>query len=403
MTTTTRTSQLGTTSSLVIEPNDGMQPIYSLMSSARHQLDMTMYELSDAQAVDILEADAARGVIVRVILDQDYAGASVNAADSSELRSHGVQVHWAPAATIFHQKTITVDDHTSAVMTLNLTSEYYSSTRDFAVVTTNPADVAAIERVFGADWTDAGAPETGPPGTNLVWSPGAGTQIVALIESARRSVLVENEEMDDSDVVDALEGAARRGLDVEVVMTYSSSWTSAFGGLVAAGVKVSTYSSDASLYIHAKVIVVDGTTAFVGSQNFSVSSLNYNRELGLITTDPVLVRPIAQTIISDFGSATPFGSGGAPGGSPPPTTTSPGTGASCQASASPSNDGYPGDYDVYVHSNQANQKATASDSGDTYSYETDESGYAVIYLWNTTRGETVTVTVGGATCSTVAS
>jgi PLD-like domain len=171
---------------------------------------------------------------------------------------------------------------------------------------------------------------------------------------------------------------------------------------VAAGVKVSTYAEDASLYIHAKVVVADGTTAFVGSQNFSESSLDYNRELGLVTSDPAIVGPIARTVTSDFDSATVFGSGGPGGGSSPSNTVAAGAGASCEASASAANDGYAGDYDVYVHSNQPDEKATASDAGDTYSYDTDGSGYAVIYLWNTTPGEAITVTVGGATCSTTA-
>jgi cardiolipin synthase len=367
---------------------------------------MTMYELSDTRSIEILEDDAARGVTVRVILDQDYSGASVNAGAYSELSSHGVQVHWAPAGTIFHQKTITVDDHTSAIMTLNLTSEYYSSSRDFAVVTTDRPDVDAIEQVFETDWTNSSPPETGPQATNLVWSPGAEAPILDLIESARHSLLVENEEMDDSDIANALEAAARRGVGVEVVMTYSSSWASEFEDLVDAGVKVSTYSTDAPLYIHAKVIVADDSTAFVGSQNFSEASLDYNRELGLITSDPTLVDPIAKTVSSDFTGATPFASGATSGGSPPPppprTTTAPGNGAWCQASASPADDGYAGDYDVYVHSNQPDEKATASDAGDTYSYYTDGSGYAVIYLWNTSSGETIRVTVGGATCSTTA-
>jgi cardiolipin synthase len=389
---------------LVTEPDDGMQPIYALMSSARHELDMTMYELADPQAVDILEADAARGVEVRVILDKDYSGAYVNNAAYSELRSHGVEVHWAPADTIFHQKTITVDDHKSAVMSLNLTSEYYSSTRDFAVETTDHSDVAAIEQVFRTDWAGSGPPQAGPPGLNLLWSPGAEAPILGLIQSAQHSLLIENEEMADPDVTSALEAAARRGVDVEVVMTYSSSWAGSFRDLVAAGVRVRTYASDAALYIHAKAIVADGTRMFVGSQNFSDSSLNYNRELGIITSDRALVGPLGRTVASDFKGATPFGSAPAtpPPASPQPGTTSPSAGAWCKASASASDDGYSGDYNVSVHSNQPDRKATASDAGDTYSYHTDSSGYAVIRLWNTTPGETIRVTVGGATCSTTA-
>ncbi len=390
------------------EPQDGIQPIYSLMSGAHHELDMTMYELADPQSVAILEADAARGVTVRVILDQAYSGASVNAATYSALASHRVQVHWAPAGTIFHQKTITVDDHTSAIMTLNLTSEYYSTSRDFAVVTTDPSDVTAIEQVFATDWSNSGPPEAGPPATNLVWSPGAEPPILDLIGSAKRSLLVENEEMDDPDVASALEDAARRGVDVEVVMTYSSSWVGDFDDLVGAGVKVGTYSADAPLYIHAKVIVADGTTAFVGSQNFSVASLDYNRELGVITSDPALVDPVARTVGSDFAGSTRFvpggTSGGGSGGQPPtpPSTTASGGAPWCRASAAPANDGYAGDYDVYVESDQPGEKATASDAGDTYSYDTNASGSAVIYLWHTSPGEAIQVTVGAARCSTTA-
>ncbi len=39
---------------------------------------MTMYELSDPTAEQILIADHKRGVRVRVLLDHDYSGGSVN-------------------------------------------------------------------------------------------------------------------------------------------------------------------------------------------------------------------------------------------------------------------------------------------------------------------------------------
>jgi phosphatidylserine/phosphatidylglycerophosphate/cardiolipin synthase-like enzyme len=381
--------------SLVTEPNDGMQPIYSLMSSARKTLDMTMYEFADPTAAGILEADARRGVRVRVLLDRDYSGYAINEPDFSQLSSNGVQVRWAPARTIFHQKTFTVDDHASAIMTLNLTSDYYSTSRDFGVITTDQADVAAIEQVFDADWTNNGAPATGPTGLNLVWSPGAASAIVSLIDSAEHSLLVENEEMDDSDVTSALEAAARRGVDVEVVMTYSSSWTDAFDELTGAGVHVRTYSPEASLYIHAKVVVADERTLSLGSQNFSTSSLDYNRELGLITTDASLVTSVYRTVASDFAEASAFRP-------PAPTTSTSTASAWCRATASPANDGYSGDYDVDVTSNRPYTEATASDSTDRWSDETNGSGDVVIRLYHTSAGESITVTVGGATCSTTA-
>lgn len=85
--------------------------------------------------------------------------------------------------------------------------------------------------------------------------------------------------------------------------------------------------------------------------------------------------------------------------------TPPGGGASsawCKASATPSNDGYPGDYQIYVQSDQPDTEATASDSGDTWSGYTNSSGSADIRLYHTSAGMTITVAVGAASCSTSA-
>jgi hypothetical protein len=56
--------------------------------------------------------------------------------------------------------------------------------------------------------------------------------------------------------------------------------------------------------------------------------------------------------------------------------------------------------DVYVHSNQPYTDATASADGHSWSYETNGSGYALIYLNGPPPGAMITVTVGGATCTT---
>jgi hypothetical protein len=55
---------------------------------------------------------------------------------------------------------------------------------------------------------------------------------------------------------------------------------------------------------------------------------------------------------------------------------------------------------VYVNSNQPYTSATASADGYSWSYETNGSGYALIYLNGPPPGAGITVTVGGATCTT---
>ncbi len=89
-------------------------------------------------------------------------------------------------------------------------------------------------------------------------------------------------------------------------MTSTSTTLAALAKLASGGVHVHLYDKDASLYIHAKVIVADGQRAFVGSQNLSEASLDYNRELGLITSDPTVVASLGATLSSDFAGGSPY-------------------------------------------------------------------------------------------------
>jgi cardiolipin synthase A/B len=376
---------------LLTEPGSGIGPIYKLITAARHSIDLTMYELADPTAEADLAADAARGVDVRVLLDQ-HLEKSANTSAYDYLSAHGVHVRWAQAGTTYHQKTLTVDDVTSVIMTLNLVAGDYPGTRDFAVIDTGRADVAAIVATFNADF--AGRAITPPDGADLVWSPtNAKASVLSVIDRAKHTLAVEDEEMDDPAVTAALAAAARRGVHVSITMTADSEWDQAFADLARAGARIRLYPDDSSaLYIHAKAVVADagrpGQRVLVGSQNFSVASLDYNRELGILTSNPAIVAAIAATLARDYAGATPY--------SPPAASSS---GAKCTATASVY-DASRDENNVYVHSNQPDQEATASADGYSHSYRTDGSGYALIYLNGPPPGARITVTVGGATCTT---
>src|ERR1700722_11656838 len=128
---------------VLAEPKAGVGAVYKLITGARSSVELTMYELKDTTTENDLAADAKRGVDVRVILDS-HLEKSRNTATYDFLSSHRVHVTWADAGTTYHQKTLTVDGETSVVMTLNMVSEDYSGTRDFAVIDTNHADITAI-------------------------------------------------------------------------------------------------------------------------------------------------------------------------------------------------------------------------------------------------------------------
>jgi phosphatidylserine/phosphatidylglycerophosphate/cardiolipin synthase-like enzyme len=294
---------------LLVEPDDGMAPIDAMLSGVRRSLDMTMYELTDPTIEGILADDAARGVRVRVLLDGRLER-SHNTSAYDYLRARGVTVRWSSSRFfVTHQKSFVVDDRTAVVMSLNLASRYYATTRDVAVVDHDPRDVAAIESVFVADLDGHG---TGTPAADdLAWSPGqSAADMLALIRSARTSISLESEEMSDPSVISALLGAAHRGVHVTVVMTYQSDWATAFDRLLAAGCRVVVLHGESPRYIHAKILAVDAgrpdQRVLVGSQNISTTSLQHDRELGIVLLQPRLVGELAALVATDAAAGEPW-------------------------------------------------------------------------------------------------
>ena len=304
-------ARAGLTSGLVgviVEPSElgstaGMKPIYAFVLSAKRSVDMTMYELIDPTMVRDLVADQKRGVRVRVILDTNRER-SRNMATFAALEKGGVAVVWAdPTYEATHQKTITVDSAKSLVLTGNLDDEYYATTRDFGVWDTNRADVSAIDAVFNADFEHK--PVKPSDGADLVWSPGAQAQMLAVITGARHTLSIENEEMGSSAITSAIVAAARRGVRVEVTMTADSEYDSELGAIVSAGGHVHLYVNGYSdLYIHAKTTIADAGFSsekiYVGSINFSSASMDNNRELGIITSDAPIVKDVNSVVLGDY-------------------------------------------------------------------------------------------------------
>ncbi len=111
--------------------------------------------------------------------------------------------------------------------------------------------------------------------------------------------------MGDTSIEDALIRAAHRGVDVQICgENESGEYDSTYSRLASAGIHISYNSSSTGFYIHGKVVEADYGTShakvFIGSENFSGTSLNDNRELGLILTDHTVMSAVASTFAADF-------------------------------------------------------------------------------------------------------
>jgi phosphatidylserine/phosphatidylglycerophosphate/cardiolipin synthase-like enzyme len=281
--------------------------IYQFIDSARSSIDMTMYELNDATAVNDLILRKKAGVDVRVVLDQ--AEKSTNTSAYAKLTSAGIGVVWSSTAFQYtHQKTLTVDDRKSLILTGNLTSNYYSETRDYGDLDSDANDVKAIVAVFDADY--AHKPITPGDADDLLWSPtSAQSHVLSVIDGARKTLDVEGEEFNDPAAVDAVAAKAREGVAVRVMVESPSKYASAIAQVTKAGGKVVGYSSTTGLYIHAKAVIADAgladRTAEIGSMNYTANSLTRNRELGIVLHDSADCSLLERQFSADFSGGTP--------------------------------------------------------------------------------------------------
>jgi len=142
---------------LIVQPDDGRTLVLNALNAARKSIDLTIYELSDAQIISALTAAHKRKVTVRVLYNWYSFPADTQQRDVipyiQQLTAAGIQCKEAPRNfEVTHEKAFVIDDTTAIVMSFNLTSEYFTDTRDFGIMTTVPAEVTEIEAVFTADW-----------------------------------------------------------------------------------------------------------------------------------------------------------------------------------------------------------------------------------------------------------
>lgn len=296
---------------LSITPEDGHKLFLDNIDAAKSSINLMMYHLSDLDVENHLLAAAQRGVKIQIILDGKVISAGTAKSIADNMQAHGIAVKASsPFFSISHAKSATFDHAWALVTSINLTRTA-DFTRDFGIRTEDSDVVNEFDKVFATDWENADTKAGNTPDLSvekLAWSPvNSKDKLLALIQSAQNSVYLEVENLGDKDILAALETKAKNGVKVVVVVPACVEG----GGtrnvpfmkeLASNGVEailsVPPYSNS-NPYIHAKSIVVDGQTFYVGSENFSYNSLTAARELGIIEQDSDISGAIQNTIASD--------------------------------------------------------------------------------------------------------
>lgn len=320
-----------------------MREMIAAARSAKSSINLETYifdrDKIGMEFADLLIEKQRQGVTVNVMVDA-VGTLTVPTAFFDRMRAAGIHVvvfnPVNPAArkgkwelnNRDHRKLMVVDGRVAFTGGINISSTYANSSffrskqrpspgshdddkdvgwRDTHIKVEGPA-VAALQWSFVNNWVrqDAGDlreqdyfPMLYAAGDKLVRvlaaDPDAGFEIykslLLAINSAKKSVHITAAYfVPDQQTVDALAAAARRGVDVKLVLPSVSDHGLVFHAgrnfyepLLAAGAKIFQLQG---AVLHAKTAVIDGAWSTVGSTNIDRRSFLHNYELNVVVVDP---------------------------------------------------------------------------------------------------------------------
>lgn len=272
---------------LYVEPGAGPAPIVQVIDSARHEINAGVYYLSDRPILNALRAAHARGVNVRIIIEGKPYGMKPWQVRKEEraIEATGATLKLAPYRFeshgdhyAFQHSKYLCNGHECEIGTANFDWSAFHRNREYVYVTHNAQVIRAVHAVFNADWNGQRAPAFAHQ--VLVLSPGTSAAQLLQVIGQPGPIDVESEELGPyAPMLDAL---AAKGRDLRLILPSSINAEDrrdvAF--LRQHGCQVRLLPKR-PIYMHAKM-VAGSSLAFIGSENFTQTSLEDNREMGVV-------------------------------------------------------------------------------------------------------------------------
>jgi|SRR5579871_347380 len=291
---------------LIVMPDDTAKPFLDAIGTAAKSLRIKMFNLTDSRILGALVKAHKRKVKIRVMLNPARRSGEIqNKGSRSLLLEAGIDVLDAnPAFDVTHEKSMVVDDHVAFIGSLNWEPDNFERTRDYAVVTNDPHEVAEVIEGFEADWSRQAFALRRP--SNLIWCPENGRErIAAFIDSAKHSLFVQNERYQDAIIVEHLVRAKLRGVKVHIMTRPSHSLrpdklVEGVGDLrIMQDVGIGVHKIK-HLKLHAKMLLADKARAIIGSVNLTSGSFDKRRELAIELTAPTVVERLVGVVHADW-------------------------------------------------------------------------------------------------------
>jgi phosphatidylserine/phosphatidylglycerophosphate/cardiolipin synthase-like enzyme len=330
--------------------NSSASPAIGLVQGAKKSLNIEAYTMNDPQFDQEIRNAVNRGVKVQIVQEPAPVGASCHPfGDSSSAASNtpdcqrmqqlvsfvnsngGTYVPFSkdlcgqPGSRCYeHGKMAIIDGSAALISTGNFdatslcdhAAKPTTCDRDYTMVSRDPAVISSLQTIFENDLNGKASDLGNLDSDRLTVSPDSMKPIVDFISSAKKTLQIETQYLNDATMNQAILDAANRGVEVKVMVASACSfgmpkgsavtkWNATYTSFDDAGISTRIFDGNIKVggvkgYLHAKAIIVDSNQAWVGSVNGSTTSLSDNREYGLFINDGNLISSLNKYVSSDF-------------------------------------------------------------------------------------------------------
>ena len=297
---------------LLVMPDDGSDAVVELIDGAQQQLLLKQFKLQSEAVEQALIRARDRGVRVRVMLNPHTSGGDRWNDDAfALLQSHGHEVAWTSESfPVTHEKSMVIDGHAALISTFNLADKYFTETRDYGVISHDPVVIEQVTAGFETDWNRQFFEPRLDVG--LVWSSAHSRgQMARVIDKATKTLWIQHPKFVDAVILERIVAARERGVKVRVLCGGKhgiSDWDiyDTFSSLRLMSLFEVKVRRQKHLKLHAKLILVDGSSALTGSMNIDRSAFDVRRELGIEVDAPAVVDRLRETFEADWDASEKY-------------------------------------------------------------------------------------------------
>lgn len=267
--------------------------------SAQEKVYLEVYIFTEKRIFEALKKAHTKWVDVRVVLEKNpYLAWWINNSRFSDIETFGIPIVWSNSQLLplNHAKFLIIDDEV-ILSTGNMSYSTFTKNRDFFISIWDQAIVSVFQEIFEADfyWK-----QRLPYHPNILLSPEYSREkLYSLIDSAQESIEMYFQYLKDDELLDKIIEKSQSGIEIEILLDddYFDESPEEIDYLESQWISVKKYKNST---MHAKAILVDDTTLFIGSINFSTYSIDSNREVGIFLQNQEIIEEFLSVFEEDF-------------------------------------------------------------------------------------------------------